>query len=68
MSIQSLSTQDDLVDEKDAAAVLTLKVATLRNWRALKQGPKFIKLGKRAVRYRRGDLAAFIAGVSEKDV
>ena len=61
MSIEPLHKPDDLVDETEAAATLTLKVATLRNWRALKQGPRFVKLGKRTVRYRRADLAAFIA-------
>ena len=61
MSIEPLLKPDDLVDETEAAATLTLKVATLRNWRALKQGPRFVKLGKRTVRYRRADLAAFIA-------
>ena len=60
MSIEPLPTPGDLLDEKDAAAALSLKVATLRNWRALKQGPRFVKLGKRTVRYRRADLAAFI--------
>ena len=52
----------DLLDEKEAAVVLALKVATLRNWRALRTGPRYVKVGKRSVRYRRADLEAFIAG------
>lgn len=62
MEIQSRSAQGDLLDEKEAAVVLALKVATLRNWRALRTGPRYVKVGKRSVRYRRADLEAFIAG------
>lgn len=49
----------DLVDEKDGAALLGVAVSTLRNWRALGQGPRFRKIGKRCVRYHRADLRAF---------
>lgn len=52
----------DLIDEREAAALLGLAVGTLRNWRALRQGPRFRKIGTRAVRYRRADVAAFISG------
>jgi hypothetical protein len=34
----------------------------LRNWRALRKGPRVRKIGQRLVRYHRADLAAFIAG------
>lgn len=50
----------DLIDEKEAAAILAVAVTTLRNWRALKQGPRYLKLGARMVRYSRAELAAFI--------
>ena len=52
----------DLLDEREAAAVLVVAETTLRNWRALKQGPRTYKIGGRLVRYHRSDLAAFIAG------
>jgi len=52
----------DLVDEREAAAILNAEVRTLRNWRALGKGPRFRKVGQRMVRYHRADLAAFIAG------
>ena len=52
----------DLVDEREAAAILDAEVRTLRNWRALGKGPRFRKIGQRMVRYHRADLAAFIAG------
>jgi len=50
----------DLVDEREAAAILRTEVRTLRNWRALRKGPRFRKIGERMVRYHRADLAAFI--------
>jgi hypothetical protein len=51
----------DLIDEREAAAILCAEVRTLRNWRALGKGPRFRKVGERMVRYHRADLAAFIA-------
>lgn len=54
------------LDEKEAAAILRVAVATLRNWRSLGQGPRWRKIGARCVRYHRDDLAAFVAGDSSK--
>lgn len=56
----------DLVTEIEAASILGLAVGTLRNWRA-SQGQSgaslpFKKIGRRAVRYLRADIADFIAG------
>lgn len=57
----------DLLAENEAAAALAVAVHTLRNWRWKGEGPRFVKVGKRAVRYRRADLAAFVeAGTSGK--
>lgn len=53
---------DALVDTREAAAFLGLAVATL-NWvrsNAPCRGPKFCRVGTRTVRYRLGDLRAFI--------
>jgi predicted DNA-binding transcriptional regulator AlpA len=52
----------DLVDEREAAAILSASVQTLRNWRWAGKGPRVRKIGQRLVRYHRADLAAFIAG------
>lgn len=49
----------DLVDEREAARILSTAVRTLRNWRALRKGPKYRKIGARLVRYHRADLAEF---------
>lgn len=59
----------DLVDEHEAAAILSTAVRTLRNWRALRKGPRYRKIGQRMVRYHRDDLAAFqnvMAGDADK--
>ena len=57
----------DLVDEREAAAILSTSVQTLRNWRWARKGPRVRKIGARLVRYHRADLAAFIeAGDASK--
>lgn len=50
----------DLVDERQAAAILAVEVRTLRNWRSRREGPRFRKIGERMARYHRADLAAFV--------
>jgi hypothetical protein len=62
MQFETPLSPGDLVDETEAAAILKTAVRTLRNWRALRQGPRYRKIGKRMVRYHRADLAAFIDG------
>lgn len=47
------------VTESDAAAVLGLKVATLRAWRHQGRGPAYVRLG-RAIRYLPADLDEFL--------
>lgn len=54
--------QGDLLTEQEAAVALNCAVRTLRNWRALRKGPRFRKIGERIVRYHRSDLEAFIDG------
>ncbi len=48
-----------LVNETEAARILSLSVKTLRRWRWAGRGPRFIKIGG-AVRYDPTDLTAFI--------
>jgi predicted DNA-binding transcriptional regulator AlpA len=55
----------DLVDEREAAAILHASVQTLRNWRWRGEGPRVRKVGQRLVRYHRADLAAFIEGKAD---
>ena len=55
----------DLVDEREAAAILGASVQTLRNWRWRGEGPRFRKIGLRMVRYQRNDLLAFVEGTQD---
>ncbi|MFC5526141.1 helix-turn-helix transcriptional regulator [Rhodanobacter ginsengisoli] len=69
MPINTLPSPGELVDEHQAAAILSTAVRTLRNWRALRKGPHYRKIGARMVRYHRADLAAFqqvVAGDADK--
>ena len=54
-----LDTKDRLM-KHDIAALCGISLATMRRWRLLGQGPKYIKLGAVAVRYRAEDLATWI--------
>ena len=56
----------DLLDTVAAAALLAVTPRTLTNWRNKRQGPAFVKVGKRAVRYRISDLEAFTCRVEAK--
>jgi predicted DNA-binding transcriptional regulator AlpA len=61
-----ISLPDPLLTEAEAAQALRLKApATLRKWRQLGTGPRFVKLGAggafATVRYRQSDLIAWIA-------
>ena len=48
-----------VMTEREVAALLQMKVSTLRAWRLRGKGPAFLKLGA-AVRYRREDVEAFM--------
>lgn len=54
---------DALVNTQEAAAIVGLKYHTL-NWyrqHALDRGPKFRRIGPTMIRYRMGDLRAFVS-------
>lgn len=55
---------DELLTDAEVTALTKIQRNTLANWRATGQGPRFVKLGKRSVRYRRSDLRAFIDGAA----
>ena len=50
--------QTALLNEKETAILLGLKVATLRRWRWAGSGPRFLKVGG-AIRYDPVDIAAY---------
>ena len=48
-----------LLNEYDVARITRLSVASVRRWRLLRQGPKFLKIGS-AVRYRAEDVTTWL--------
>lgn len=51
-----------LLTDNEVAALLGASLQTVRNWRWRGEGPRFVKLGGRMVRYRPDDVQAFIEG------
>ena len=51
---------DDQITTAEASAMTGLAERTLRQYRYIDEGPPFVKLGRR-VRYRRGDVEAWMA-------
>jgi predicted DNA-binding transcriptional regulator AlpA len=50
---------EHLLNEHDVARISGLSVASVRRWRLLRQGPKYLKIGA-AVRYKPEDLSAWL--------
>lgn len=48
-----------LLNEHDLARVTGLSVASVRRWRLLKMGPKYLKIGA-SVRYKPEDVSAWL--------
>ncbi len=53
------STLGTLLNEHDVARITGLSVASVRRWRLLRQGPKYLKIGA-AVRYKPEDVSAWL--------
>jgi len=51
-----------LLNEHDVARITALSVASIRRFRLLRQGPKYLKIGA-AVRYRPEDISAWLESV-----
>jgi predicted DNA-binding transcriptional regulator AlpA len=48
-----------LLNEHDVARLTGLSVASVRRWRLLRQGPRYLRIGA-VVRYRPEDVAAWL--------
>jgi predicted DNA-binding transcriptional regulator AlpA len=48
-----------LLNEHDLARITGLSVASVRRWRLLRQGPKYIKIGA-SVRYKPEDISRWL--------
>jgi predicted DNA-binding transcriptional regulator AlpA len=51
---------ENLLNEHDVARITGLSVASVRRWRLLRQGPKYIKIGA-SVRYPQNFLTEWLA-------
>ncbi len=49
-----------LLNESQTAQFLGLTIRCLQNWRSRGGGPPYIQISRRAIRYRRADLEAWI--------
>ena len=57
--ITANNTIGTLLNEHDVARITGLSVASVRRWRLLRQGPKYLKIGA-AVRYKSEDISAWL--------
>lgn len=56
------SEANQMMSGPKAAEFLGVSKKTIENWRQKKMGPRFVRLSRRAVRYRIADLLEFIRG------
>jgi excisionase family DNA binding protein len=49
-----------LLTEEEAAEYLRLTPRALQAWRYQGKGPRFVRISRRAIRYRRDDLEEFV--------
>ena len=57
---QAISSKQSLLNERAVSELIGMSVASLRRWRLLKRGPRFLRVGGR-VKYRPEDLQAWLA-------
>jgi predicted DNA-binding transcriptional regulator AlpA len=60
MKVEKSVSQEQLLNETQAADILCYSVRALQNWRHRGGGPRFVKVSARSVRYRYSDLVAWI--------
>lgn len=53
-------TSDDIMTSQQVAELLSLTDHTVRVWRTQGEGPKWFKVGTKAIRYHRADVEAWI--------
>jgi excisionase family DNA binding protein len=51
---------DELLTAKEVARMLAVSLATFKRLRKAGEGPPSIRVGERAIRYRRGDVEAWL--------
>ena len=58
---------DQLMTEKEAAAILCYSPRALQNWRVRGGGPRYVKVNGNSVRYQMRDLTAWIDARKQKN-
>jgi excisionase family DNA binding protein len=58
---------EELLTEKELASLLKVSARTLRAWRDAGEGPPAIKIGRRAIRYRRSDVERWLEQQRESE-
>jgi predicted DNA-binding transcriptional regulator AlpA len=59
---------DQLLSTKQLAALLAVSVQLLENWRQNGEGPEWIALGPRCIRYKRSDVLAWLNTRASKNL
>jgi predicted DNA-binding transcriptional regulator AlpA len=54
------ATSSHLLNEQEVATRLSISIPTVRRWRLLRQGPKYLKVGSTSVRYRPEDVESWL--------
>ncbi len=54
----------EVVRPREAALLLSVSLSLLKKWRLAGSGPRFVRLGGRAIGYRRVDLLAWVEGLT----
>ena len=57
-----VANSDQLLRQEEAAALLNVTPRCLENWRHRGEGPKFVRISGRCIRYMRRNLLEFIEG------
>ena len=65
MNANAIESELRLLNEAQAAKMLCLSRACLRHWRAVSEGPPWVRLGERLVRYDLSALRAWIERQAE---
>jgi predicted DNA-binding transcriptional regulator AlpA len=57
---------DRLLEPSEVAEILGVRPSTLVRWRRLKQGPPYIRVGHRTVRYQQSAITAWMAAQTNR--
>lgn len=59
-AVRQVADLPEMSRDVEVAELSGISAVTLRRWRAEGKGPKFVRIGERAIRYRRADVLAWL--------